>query len=275
MEKTTQVAIPTKTNSENAITEDVTPQKSHEVLELPVLPIRNSVLTPKLLIPLLVGRNHSIKAVEEAMQDNGDHSVFVVAQMDEDLEDPGCTDIYEVGVEGHIERVLKMPDGSLNVLVRGQRRLRRLAYTQETPFMRVRAEVLEEELPTSLGVEAMRRAVLALFEKCVRLSSSLGDEAYIAALNLDSPGLLADFVVSALDVPVLTRQVVLELTNIEERLQQASILLSQELDILELESRIHHQVQQEVDKTQREYFLREQLRAIQRELGEGDPSLRE
>ena len=126
-----------------------------------------------------------------------------------------------------------------------------------------------------LPSEASRRAVLALFEKCVKLNPTLTEETYITAMNIDQPGMLADFVVSSLDMPIPIRQNILETFHIEQRLQTVSILLSKELDILELENHIHNQVQQEVDKTQREYFLREQLKAIQRELGEGDPIQRE
>lgn len=247
--------------------------KKKDVLELPVLPIRNAVLIPNIVTPLLVGREQSIKAIEDAM--SRDHTLFVVTQRNEDLEDPGPDDVYTIGVEGVIDRVLKMPDGTTSVLIHGQQRLHSIEYTQTTPFMRVRAETVQEELGQTLALEALVRAVLALFEKCVKLSHTLSDEAYITAMNIDQPGWLADFIISSLEVPLPMRQDILEAFNVEERLQKISILLSKELNILELESKIHNQVQQEVDKTQREYFLREQLKAIQRELGETDPTMRE
>jgi ATP-dependent Lon protease len=220
-----------------------------------------------------VGREQSIKAIEEAM--NKDRILFVVTQLNEELEDPGQDDVYTVGVEGMIDRVLKMPDGTTSVLLHGQRRLRRLEYTQQTPFMRVRAEIVDEETERTLTVEALVRAALALFEKCVKLSNTLPEEAYITAMNIDQPGWLADFIVSALEPPVAVRQSILEAFSVEERLQKTCILLTKELNILELENQIHSQVQLEVDKSQREYFLREQLKAIQRELGETDPTFRE
>src|SRR5207248_552775 len=142
--------------------------------------------------------------------------------------------------------------------IRGQRRLRLIEYTQQAPFLRARVEVVQEEVEQTLALEALKRAVLALFEKCIRLSHVLPDEAYITAMNIDKPGWLADFIVSSIEPPVAIRQDILEAFNIEERLQKVSILLSKELNILELEDQIHSQVQQEVDKTQREYFLREQ-----------------
>jgi len=244
-----------------------------DILNLPLLPIRNTVLLPNLVTPLIVGREQSIKAIEEAM--NKDRVLFVVTQLNEELEDPGQDDVYSVGVEGMIERVLKMPDGTTSVLLHGQRRLRRLEYTQQTPFMRVRAEIVDEETERTLAVEALVRATLALFEKCVKLSNTLPEEAYITAMNIDQPGWLADFIVSALEPLVAVRQSILEAFSVEERLQKTCILLTKELNILELENQIHSQVQQEVDKSQREYFLREQLKAIQRELGETDPTFRE
>ncbi len=276
MEKAIQIVAPEQLDDDVVADDapDLARKEQREVMELPLLPIRNSVLIPNVAVPLQVGRDQSIKAIDEAM--SGDHTLFVVTQLNEEQEDPGAGDLYEIGVEGYVDRVLRMPDGTISVLVRGQRRMRRLEYTQQTPYMRVRAEVVVEEAAEStLALEALRRAVLALFEKCVKLSTTLPEETYIAAMNIDDPGAMADFIVSALDLPVPIRQNILEAFKIEQRLQKVSILLSKELDILELESHIHSQIQQEVDKTQREYFLREQLKAIQRELGEGDPSIRE
>src|SRR2546421_9807076 len=162
-----------------------------DVLELPLLPIRNTVLLPNLVTPLIVGRDQSIKAIEEAL--NKDRILFVVTQLNEDLEDPGQDDVYTVGVEGMVDRVLKMPDGTTSVLLHGQRRLRRLEYTQQTPFIRVRAEIVDEDTERTLTVDALVRATLALFEKCVKLSNTLPEEAYITAMNIDQPGWLADF----------------------------------------------------------------------------------
>ncbi len=276
MDKATQTATTEQSNGEQKPSEESldTSQKSPEsITELPLLPIRNTVLIPNVVIPLLVGRDESMKALEEAM--SKDRMVFVVTQLHEDMENPGPDDVYTVGVEGVIDRILKMPDGTTSVLIRGQRRLRRLEYTQYTPFMRVRAEIVPEEVAQTVTIEALMRAALALFEKCVKLGHTLPDEVYITAMNIDKPGWLADFIVSSLEPPLTVRQSILEAFDVEERLKKTSILLSKELHILELENHIHSQVQQEVDKTQRDYFLREQLKAIQRELGETDPTMRD
>jgi len=278
--------MPTKRGTRTATTEQseskhgllegalYVPLKTHtEVLELPLLPIRNTVLMPNVVTPLFVGRDQSMKAIDDAM--GRGRTLFVVTQLNEEIEDPGPDDMYIVGVEGSIDRLLKMPDGTTSILIRGQRRLRLLEYTQQTPFMRVRVETVHEEAERTLTLEALVRAVLALFEKCVKLSRTLPEEAYITAMNIDEPGWLADFILSSLEPSIPSRQDILEAFNVEERLQKISILLSKELNILELENLIHNQVQQEVDKTQREYFLREQLKAIQRELGETDPTIQE
>ena len=250
------------------------PQETNtEVLELPLLPIRDTVLMPNVVTPLFVGRDQSMRAIEDAM--SKDRTLFVVTQLNDETEDPGPDDMYAVGIEGSIDRLLKMPDGTTSILIRGQRRLRLLEYIQQTPFMRARVETVHEEAERTLALEALLRAVLALFEKCVKLSRMLPDEAYITAMNIDEPGWLADFILSSLEPSIPVRQDILEAFNVQERLQKISILLSKELNILELENHIHNQVQQEVDKTQREYLLREQLKAIQRELGETDPTIQE
>src|SRR5579885_2221335 len=276
MEKAIQVATPEQLIEDNITIHDdldVLQEQQKELRDLPLLPVRNTVLLPNVAVSLLVGRDQSIKAIEEAI--SKDHLLFAVTQLNEMTEDPGPEDVYTIGVEGFIDRILKLPDGSLNILIRGKRRRRRLACTQCLPYLRVQTEIVPDELEPTLALEALRRAVLTLFEKCVKLSSVLSEDIYIAAMNIDQPGAMADFIVSSLEAPIPIRQDILEAFNVEERLQRVNILLSKELDILELENQIHHQVQQEVDKNQREYFLREQLKAIQRELSEGDPIMRE
>jgi ATP-dependent Lon protease len=237
-------------------------------LDLPLLPIRDTVMFPHMVTPLFVGRDRSVKAVEAATAH--DDTIIVVSQRDSDIIEPEMDDLYHVGTEVSIGRVLRMPDGTTSILGQGKRRVRIVEYTQTEPYFRVKVEPVEEPQEISLPTEALMRAVLALFEKCVQLSRRLPDDAYVAAMNVDEPGWLADLVTSVLELPVEKRQEVLETFDPTTRLQRLSILLAQELDVLELEARIHSQVQKEVDKTQREYFLREQMKAIQTELGELD-----
>src|SRR5579864_1998980 len=188
MKKATQAAATRRSHGKHHSIEDssqqlnkpLTEEQQPDLRELPMLPVRNTVLIPNLIVPLLVGREHSLKAIEEAM--SKDRTIFVVTQLDEDMEDAGPDDVYTIGVEAVIERLLKMPDGSVSALIRGQQRLRRIAYTQKSPFMRVRVETVEDEGEQTLAVEALKRAVLVLFEKCSKLSHTLPDEAYITAM---------------------------------------------------------------------------------------------
>jgi ATP-dependent Lon protease len=241
--------------------------------EIPVVPLINTVLFPHMLAPLFVSRERSVMAVEEAM--DNDRIVLAVAQRNPDLEEVGLNDLYTIGVEAMVQRMLRMPDGTTSIVVQGQRRMRVVEQLQKDPYIRVRAMPLYTEEERSLTVEAMMRAVLSLFEKVVRLSRTLPDDSYIMAMNVEEPGWLADLIASTLHLEVARRQEILETLDPEERLRRLSVMLSQELDVLELESRIHNQVQKEVDRSQREFFLREQLRAIQRELGQVDPVQRE
>ena len=241
--------------------------------ELPVVPLINTVLFPHMLTPLFVGRERSVAAVEDAMEH--DRAILAIAQREQDSEDVGEGDLFTIGVEAHIQRVLKMPDGSTSIVVQGRRRMRVLQYTAERPMLRANAAAIYSDEDKSIAVEAMMRAVLSLFEKVVKLSRTLPDDSYIMAMNVDEPGWLADLIASTLPLDVPRRQEILETVDPEERLRRLSIMLTQELDVLELESRIHTQVQKEVDKSQREFFLREQMKAIQRELGQEDPLQRE
>jgi len=243
------------------------------IVELPILPIRDTVVFPRTLTPLFVGRDISMSALEAALTDNS--QLIVVTQIDSDVETPTQHDLYNVGTEINIGRMLRMPDGTVNILVQGHQRVQILEYTQESPYLRAEAKRLPEENEHNPSSEALMRAVLALFEKCVQLNRNIPDDAYVAAINIDEPGWLADMVASVMDLDLAQRQQVLNTADPTTRLQRLSIILAQELDVLQLESKIQDQVQQEVDKGQREYFLREQLRAIQGELGELDTQIAE
>ncbi len=242
-------------------------------IELPLLPVRDTVVFPRMLTPLFVGRDRSIMALETAVTE--DNQVVIVTQRDPEVEEPGLDDLYEIGTLVIVGRMLRLPDGSTNILVQGHQRVELLEIVEEEPFPRVRVRRLLEDTEKTLSVEALMRAVLALFEKCVQLNRNVPDDAYVAAMNIDEPGWLADMIASVMDFNVQQRQQILEAIDPEERLQRLSIALAQELDVLELESKIQNKVQEEVDKGQREYFLREQMRIIQGELGELDSQIAE
>jgi len=244
-----------------------------EIMEYPVLPLRDTVVFPQMMAPLLVGRDRSLKAVEAAAAQ--DNVLLVVAQRDPDLQEPGPEDLYSVGTEFAVGRVLRMPDGSTNVLGQGRQRMQIVGVVHTQPYIRVRALPIFEPGVRANTVEALMRAVLGLFERCVELSPTLPSDAYIAAMNSDEPGALADFITSVLDLEMEQRQEVLETIDPASRLHRLSVLLGRELDVLELENRIHTQVQQTMEQSQREYFLREQMQAIQDELGESDSQTQE
>lgn len=238
------------------------------LIECPVLPLRDVVLSPNMVTPLFVGHEPSLLAIEDAIR--GGETMIAVAQLDSGIEDPSPEDLYLVGTEIAVTRPMHIPDGTASVVSQGRRRVQIVDYLEGGPYLRARARPVEEISSRKKETIALMRAVLTLFERCVRLNRSLPEEAYVFAVNIDEPGWLADMVASALTLTVGERQEVLETFEVTARLQRLSVLLGRELDVLELEDHIHAQVQNEVDRTQREMYLREQMKAIQSELGEGD-----
>src|SRR5512143_250570 len=244
------------------------PRTADGLIEAPLLPVRETVLFPHMITPLFVGRDQSIRAIEAAQANN--EALIVVTQRDPQIEDPKPEELYTIGCEVLIGRTLRMPDGSTSVLTQGQHRAEIIEFTQLEPYPRVRARLIDDPTAKPPATEALMRAVLALFEKVTHLNRALPEDAYVYAMNITEPGWLADLVASTIDLAVTVRQEILEILDPTTRLQRLSILLAKELDVLELEDHIHSQVQREVDKSQREFYLREQMKAIQTELGEGD-----
>jgi ATP-dependent Lon protease len=247
--------------------------ESFDLADYPLLPVRDTVIFPRILSPLFVGRDQSVRAVEAAL--NADSRLVVATQYDPDVENPSLEDLYPIGTEVTVGRILRMPDGTTSILAQGQRRVELVKFVQTAPFVRVQVRPLPEIREMTLSTEALMRAVLALFEKCVQLDRNLPEDAYVAAMNIDEPGWLSDMMASLLDLEVEQRQQILSTFDPAMRLQSLSIILARKLKVLELESDIQNQVQQEVDKSQREYYLREQMRVIQSELGEMDTQLAE
>jgi len=243
-------------------------ERGDEAIEGPLLPLRDLVFFPQMVSPLVVGRDRSVEAVETALE--RDEPLIVVAQRDPEVEDVGPEDLYHFGADVIIGRMLRMPDGTLSILAQGQQRVQILEYVHLEPYIRVRAQPIVEPTGRTRLTEALVRAVLALFEKVVQLNRSLPEDLYVFALNIREPGWLADLIVQSLNLDTAQQQEVLETLDPAARLQRVSILLGKELDVLELEDEIHSRVQQELDRSQREYFLREQMKAIQTELGETD-----
>ena len=245
-----------------------------ESLVYPVIPLRDQVLFPNMMNPVYLGRDKSLHAVEAALA--ADVPVLVVAQKDPEIEDPTPEDLYQIGTEAVTGRLIRLPDGNASILLQGQRRVRIIAFTQVEPYLQaVGVPLYEEQPPEDISTEALMRAVLALFEKIIQLDESIPEDAYVAAMNVDDPGWFADLIASAVRMDLSKRQEILETLDPIERLQKLSVILAQELDLLELESRIQAKVQEEMDKAQREYYLREQIRVIKNELGELDEQSKE
>ena len=237
-------------------------------IDCPFLPLRDLVLYPQMVMPLFVGRERSLAAIKAAVTNH--ENIIVAAQKDSEILEPGVNDIYALGTEVTVGKALRMPDDSTSVLAQGRRRVEIVEFTQWTPYIRVRARRIREPQTWENATEALMRAVITLFEKVVTLNRSLPEDAYTFAINIEEPGWLADFIASTLNTTLEVKQDILETFDPAVRLQKVSISLAKELDVLELEDQIHMQVQQEMDKTQREHFLREQMRVIQGELGEAD-----
>lgn len=238
------------------------------IIEALVLPLRDLVIYPHMVSPVFVAREGSLRAIQEAHTKT--QTVIGLTQTDPDVEDPGPDDFLPIGVEMAVGRLLNMPDGSSSALVQGRRRARILEFLQLTPVMKVRARIIHEPLTPDRETKALMRSALDLFESCVQLDRSIPEEAHLFALNISEPGWLADMLATAVSIKIEERQTLLMTPEPAKRLAHINRLLAEEVDVLELEEDIHNRVQSEVDRSQREFYLREQMKAIQTELGEGD-----
>ncbi|MGQ9705922.1 MAG: endopeptidase La [bacterium] len=232
---------------------------------LPILPLREVVVFPFMIVPLPVGRKSSIKLIDEAVVK--DKMIGLFTQINSDIETPTENDIYKIGTCGLISKMMKVPNGELRILIQGLKRIRYKATITREPYIVAEIEIIEEIEDKNVKIEALKRSLLGIFKQIVELTPHLPEEAYLTAINIDKPGKLADFIATNINISNQERQAVLELLNIEERMRKVSTLASGELEILKLSSKITSEVKGEMDKAQREYFLRQQLKAIQKELG--------
>ncbi len=237
-----------------------------ELTEAPLIPLRNVVVFPYHVLPLFVGRPKSLKSIEAAL--SGNRKIVLVCQKDESNEDPGLDDLYEIGVGAEILQLLKLPDGSDRVLVEGQRRVRIQAVRSENDMLTATVESLPIDEKTSTEREALMRVVLDQFSQYVELSKKLPPEAVNNVTSVTEPDRFADLVASSLLLSAEDRQMLLATLDAEERLHRIAELLSKEIYVLELARKIENDVKAKVDQSQREYYLREQVRAIEKELGE-------
>jgi ATP-dependent Lon protease len=238
---------------------------------LPVLPLRDIVIFPFMIVPLYVSRDRSIKAVDQALAEN--RMILLAAQKKQDEDEPGPDDIHGVGTVALIMRMLKLPDGRIRVLVQGLSRARILSYDEGLPHLQAHIETVGEPTPTeasSLEIEALMRNVKAALERSQNLGKPISPEVIVIANNMEEAGRLADLTASNLDLKVDGAQAILEALDPVERLRRVHELMTKELEVLTMQQEISSQAKGEMDRTQREYFLRQQLKAIQSELGEGN-----
>lgn len=247
--------------------------ENDEPFEAIILPLRELPVFPQMVSPIYAERTASILALESAVQQ--DLPLVGIAQLHSEVEEPAAADLYTVGTELLIARYIHLPDGSISAIAQGVGRVKVLEYTHQQPYLKARVQPLLESSSGDALEEALTRAVLAMFEKVITLNEALPEDAYIYALNMPTSGILADAIAQMLNLGPEQRQELLETLDVNQRLQRVNTYLAQEVDVLELEEQIHSSVQQEVDKSQREYFLREQLRVIQHELGELDTFTRD
>jgi ATP-dependent Lon protease len=235
---------------------------------LPILPLRETVTYPDTLTPLAVGQERSIKLVNDVL--SGNRMLAMVASKDPENEAPGPGDLYGVGVAGTVARMMKVPDGTLRILVQGSERIRILDYVTEEPYLVARIEAMPDVIEQSTELEALTRNVQSTFSEIIEAIPYLPEELQLAVANLDDPSALSHLISGALRISTEEKQELLEAVDVTRRLRRLSEILTRELEVVQLGSKIQSQVESEIDKGQREYFLRQQLKAIQEELGEGD-----
>jgi ATP-dependent Lon protease len=238
------------------------------LIEAVVLPLRDMVIFPRMVSPIFVGREASLLAVQEAQRK--EQTVIGLTQKDSELDEPGVDDFLPIGVEMAVGRLLSMPDGSRSALVQGRKRVEIVEFIRTKPYLKVRARVINEPQTADRQTQALMRSALSLFERCVQLDRSIPEEAHLFALNISEPGWLSDMISTSLSLSYESKLRLLMILDPKARLGMLNNLLAQEVDVLELEDEIHSRVQNEVDKSQREFYLREQMKQIQTELGEGD-----
>jgi ATP-dependent Lon protease len=236
---------------------------------LPVLPLREMVAFPDTLTPLAVGRERSVKLIDDVL--SGERTLVMVASRDPELEEPGPDQLYEVGVAGVVARMLKVPDGTIRVLVQATERVRIGEYIAEEPYLVARIEPLPDSVDDSPELEALTRNVQRTFSEIIEQIPYLPEELQLAVTNLDDPSALSHLIAGALRIPIEEKQALLEEVDATRRLRRLSEILARELEVIQLGSQIQSEVESEIEKGQREFYLREQLKAIQRELGEEDP----
>src|SRR5215204_5255504 len=234
----------------------------------PVLPLRDIVVFPHMIVPLFVGREKSVRALEDVMKD--DKQILLVTQKNAAQDDPSTSDIFTVGTIGTVLQLLKLPDGTVKVLVEGGQRARVVRFAENEAFFQAHAEAIAEKPGTHQEIEALARTVVAQFEQYIKLNKKIPPEVLVSINQIDDPGKLGDTVASHLAIKIPEKQELLETETVSERLGKVFGYMEGEIGVLQVEKRIRNRVKRQMEKTQREYYLNEQMKAIQKELGEGE-----
>ena len=240
---------------------------------LPILGLSDIVIFPTMIAPLLVDTPQSIRLIDDVVE--GDRLLGLLLQRRPDVDNPQPEDLWEYGCAGRVLKMLKFPDGSVRVLVEGLWRIRIKEYETLIPYLRAKIEVLKDVVQEDVELTALARNAQSQFQEIIKLSPALSDQVKIAALNTEVPGNLTDLIAANLNLNLEERQQLLQLNNVKERLQRLRPLMDRELEVSQLSTKIQNEVTNSMAKSQRDFFLREQIRAIQRELGEADPTITE
>ncbi|MEG6523154.1 endopeptidase La [Desulfotomaculum sp. 1211_IL3151] len=244
-----------------------------EIKSLPLLPLRGILVFPYMVIHLDVGREKSIQAIEEAMVQ--DKMIFLATQKEAQTDEPTVDDIYQIGTVAEVKQLLKLPGGTIRVLVEGIARAKINNYEYQEPYFRVKVEQYTEEFEKSAEIEALMRNLVYQFEQYVKLSKRIPPETVVSVVNLEEPGRLVDIIASHLALKIEDKQKILESIEIVDRLEKLCGIVARELEIVELERKINIRVRKQMEKTQKEYYLREQMKAIQKELGDKEDRVAE
>ena len=242
--------------------------ESSSVGLFPVLPLRDIVVFPHMIVPLFVGREKSVRALEDVMKD--DKQILLVTQKNAAQDDPSTDDIYKVGTVGTVLQLLRLPDNTVKVLVEGVKRARVLRYTDNDEFFQAEADVLPDVEGQGQELQALSRAVVSQFEQYIKLNKKIPPEVLVSINQIEDIGKLADTVAQHLNIKISDKQALLEVPTISERLERVYAFMESEIGVLQVEKRIRNRVKRQMEKTQREYYLNEQLKAIQKELGENE-----
>jgi ATP-dependent Lon protease len=240
---------------------------------LPILPLKEAVLFPTMVMPLLIGQPKSLRLIDAVLET--DKVIGVITTRKPKAKETKGEHLYSVGTAAYVMRMIKMPDGTVRALVQGLSRIKLIEMIQENPYFKAKIETISETTERDLETDALMINIRNLFQKAIELATNLPKEVGMMIMSIEKPSSLADFVASNINISTKEKQEILETLDIRKRLEKITVMLNRELDILEIGSKIQSQVKGEMEKSQREYYLREQLRAIQRELGEGEDRGRE